>query len=93
MVWNILPQISRSANVGFQNLQVSLVKTASIITKLVDSLGASGKNDLVEQGVDASALFGHANKQLVQSRRTALKRRVWSSLCAIGAFYRFSVWW
>ena len=73
LVWNIIPTQARSCDVVFQNLQTSIVKSATIITKLADKMVSLNDHKLVESALDALALLGHANKQLVHSRRSALK--------------------
>ena len=90
LVWNIIPPHTRSADVASQNLQQSIIKGATILTKLVDKLSANSDTSLVESGLDVLALLGQANKQLVQRRREALKPVIQSDfghLCSTSVPY------
>ena len=70
LIWNIIPIQARTSDVAYQNLQASIVKSATIMTKLVDKIEDP---DHVASALDALALLGNANKQLVNCRRNSLK--------------------
>ena len=72
----ILPPHTRSADVASQNMLNSLIKGATILTKLSNN----GDTSLVESGLDVLALLGQANKQLVQRGREALKPVIQSEI-------------
>jgi hypothetical protein len=75
LIWNIISAQTRTVDIQFQHLHNSVIKGPILIAQMIDMICKSKNHtsDVIEKGMDALALFGQANKQLVMRRRDALK--------------------
>lgn len=93
LVWDIVSPAARSRDKKLQSIETSIVKSASILAKVVDK-AAKVENKAQQSGCelgyfidgcnDALALLGHANRQVNMARRDFLKpelRNEYAHLC------------
>jgi len=91
MIWEAMSPVARSSDKKMQNIETSVVKSATILTKVVEKMAKMEgelKNDnfskLIDDCNDALALMGHANKQINLTRKDFLRpelKREYSHLC------------
>ncbi|KAK3095831.1 hypothetical protein FSP39_019712 [Pinctada imbricata] len=97
LVWDILTPETRSSDKKLQNVENSLLKGSTILTKVVNRLAEMEKekhdeevDQLIDLCNDSLALFGHANHQLNMTRRDLIKpemRYGYGHLCASSVPY------
>ena len=91
MIWEAMSPTARSTDKKMQNIETSIVKSATILSKIVDKM-AKMENDLnsdefgklIDECNDALALLGHSNKQINLSRKDFLRselKREYNHLC------------
>ncbi|XP_013419994.1 uncharacterized protein LOC106180532 [Lingula anatina] len=81
MVWNIIPQYAKTNDKKLQDVQMSVVKAATLMTKGIDKLAkletgndtSEGLGKLIDMFNDSIALLGHANTQINCFRKDLLK--------------------
>ena len=82
LVWDLLSPNARTTDKKLQNIETSVVKSAIVLTKMVDQV-AKLEQKLKEKGEDITfivddvndslALLGHANRQINLTRKDLLK--------------------
>ena len=89
LVWDAVTPSARTNNLKFQKLETSVVKAATVLSKVVNTM-ASIENEHVKFGemIDncnmSLALLGHSNKQICMMRRDLIKPEIkeeYSHLC------------
>lgn len=94
LVWDLISPSARTTDKKLQNVETSVVKSATILAKLVDKfakvekkLSDSCNEDcsyVIDNINDAMALLGHANRQINVTRKDLLKpelRNEFTHLC------------
>ena len=76
LVWDIIPTFSQTCDKKMQNIEKTLVKAATILTKVVDKmakLDTDENSEVLDNCNDTIALLGHANRQINLARRDFMK--------------------
>ncbi|MES9884347.1 MAG: hypothetical protein ABW185_26165 [Sedimenticola sp.] len=80
LVWDIMSPGARTNDRKLQTIESSVIKSATILAKMVNKVATiekeSADTDLgfvIDEGNDALALLGHANRQINMTRRDLLK--------------------
>jgi hypothetical protein len=76
LVWDIIPTFSQTCDKKIQNIEKTLVKAATILTKVVDKmakLDTDENSEVLDNCNDTIALLGHANRQINLARRDFMK--------------------
>ena len=94
LVWDLISPNARTTDKKLQNIEISVVKSATTLAKLVDKTAKIEKqikekeNDdisyIIDHSNDAIALLGHANRQINLLRKDLLKpelKNEYSHLC------------
>ena len=94
LVWDAVTPAGRTRDLKMQNMETSVVKAATILSKAVEVMGnaanAGGAIDgeflakLIEDSNDVLALLGHTNKQINVARKDFLRKEInseYSHLC------------
>jgi hypothetical protein len=76
LVWDIIPTFSLTCDKKMQNIEKTLVKAATILTKVVDKmakLDTDENSEVLDNCNDTIALLGYANRQINLARRDFMK--------------------
>ena len=94
LVWDILSPETRTSDKKLQNVELSVVKGATILAKVVNRIAELDQNEendkLIEMCNDSLAMLGHANYQINMTRREFIKpemRYDYVHLCASSVPY------
>ncbi|WAR05796.1 hypothetical protein MAR_021165 [Mya arenaria] len=92
LIWDAVSPAARTADKKLQNIESLIVKGATLLTKVVDTMAKlknsasdSDLGSLIENCNDALALLGHANKQVNLTRKDFLRpelKQEYSHLCS-----------
>ncbi|WAR17539.1 hypothetical protein MAR_032133 [Mya arenaria] len=92
LIWDAVSPAARTADKKLQNIESSIVKGATLLTKVVDTMAKlensasdSDLGSLIENCNDALALLGHANKQVNLTRKYFLRpelKQEYSHICS-----------
>lgn len=90
MIWDAISPMARTRDKKMQNIETSVIKSAVILTKVVNKLAGIEKerNDkfgtIIDECNDSLALLGHANRQINLTRKDFLRPELnaeYSHLC------------
>ena len=80
LVWDLISPNARTTDKKLQNIEISVVKSATILAKMVDKTAKIEKqikekesddiSYIIDHSNDAIALLGHANRQITNKRVT-----------------------
>lgn len=95
LVWDAVTPTARSNDIKFQNIETSVVKAATVLTKIVNSMASiENEHSKFEEMIDncntSLALLGHANRQICMVRKDLFRqelREEYSHLCAHSLAY------
>ena len=76
MIWDVLYPLTKTNDTKMKNLQTIIIKSATLVTKVIDKLDTlcekseiEGLSDVVDDAMDCLALMGHVNHKLCLTRR------------------------
>jgi phosphopantetheine adenylyltransferase len=99
LVWDTIPTFSQTCDKKMQIIEKTLVKAATILTKVVDKMAKldtdqDENSEVLDNYNDTIASLGHANIQINLARREFMKPDLdanYVHLCAVCALPKFNV--
>lgn len=89
LIWDAVSPIARTNDKKLQNIETSVIKSAILLTKVVNTMAQMEGNEAMESLLnncnDSLALLGHANKQINMVRKDFLRPELkseYSHLCS-----------
>ena len=80
LIWKIISPQAQARDRSLQSVQTHLIKGSTLLAQMVEKVNkmkdGEDRKNLLETGLDALALFGHTNRQLINRRREILRPEI-----------------